>query len=107
LLVGFLKVGNWIWLARTSIIVLFGLKCPEMEDESGPQSKMVLSVCDPVGITAFLRSMSLFSLCPGPYAVVRADEIITDKYGIVTIGDTSNHLAVVEGPPVSTLMMRA
>jgi hypothetical protein len=49
--------------------------------------------------------MSLVPCCPCAYAVVRSDEVITDKHGIVAIRDPSYHLAIDGRSAVSALIV--
>lgn len=51
--------------------------------------------------------MSLFPVCPGTDTIIRTDEIIRHKYRIVTICNTSYHLTVIVGSPISTSVVCA
>lgn len=48
-----------------------------------------------------LRSMSFVPVGPCANAIVGPNEIFSNKYGVITVGDTTNHLPIYVGPTVS------
>lgn len=48
-----------------------------------------------------LRSMPLFPVGPCANAIVGPNEILSNKYGIITIGDTTDHFPIYVRPTIS------
>ena len=54
-----------------------------------------------------LRSMSFVPVDPCANAIVGPNEILSNKYGIITIGDTTNHFSIYVRPAIPASIVGA
>ena len=47
-----------------------------------------------------LRSMAFVPVDPCANAIVGSNEILSNRYGIITIGDTTNHFSIYVRPTI-------
>lgn len=52
-----------------------------------------------------LRSMPFVPVGPCANTIVGPNKIISNKYGVITVGDTTNHFPIYVGPTVSALIV--